>query len=237
VVPGRLLFFSILSEIIRRRGLGQHPGNDLIGQALKGLMNTSFQVSKLRRMVPQLGNPFHLLLLQLLLQLPQHFVNVRHHRTRRSFETHFHLPPAIRVVYLSAAYLRLTLSTDVSDGPFSGIGPFVTFLMKLIAGASRKLYVIADHLKVHESRVVDEWLENHQEQIELFSLPRRAPELNPVEYLNQDLKSGVNAEKLPEDKKELRSNIQRFMHRLVKLPEHVMSYFENHFIQYASGTM
>jgi len=117
-------------------------------------------------------------------------------------------------------------------------GPlFVTFLMKLIAGASRKLYVIADRLKVHESRVVDQWLENHKEQIELFYLPRRAPELNPVEYLNQDMKSGVNAEKLPEDKKELRSNIQRFMHRLAKLPEHVMSYFENHFIQYAAGTM
>jgi hypothetical protein len=35
------------------------------------------------------------------------------------------MPPAIRVVYLSAAYLRLTLSTDVSDGPFSGIGPTI----------------------------------------------------------------------------------------------------------------
>src|SRR5712691_7994529 len=56
-----ITFFSVLSEIIRRRGLGQHPGDDLIGQTLKGLMNPSFQISKLRRMIPQLGNPFQLL--------------------------------------------------------------------------------------------------------------------------------------------------------------------------------
>src|SRR5438093_43706 len=56
VVPGenaasvalaRLLFFCVLGEIVRRRDLGQHPGDDLIRQALKGLMNTSFQISKL----------------------------------------------------------------------------------------------------------------------------------------------------------------------------------------------
>src|SRR3984893_13885831 len=41
VAPARLLFFGILGEIIRHRDLGQHPGDDLIRQALKGLMNTS----------------------------------------------------------------------------------------------------------------------------------------------------------------------------------------------------
>src|SRR5476649_963384 len=122
VVPGRLLFFSILGEIIRRRGLSQHPGDDLIGQAVKNLMNTSFQISKLRRMVSQLRHPLLLLILQLLLQLPQHFVNVRHHRPRRSFDTHFHTPPAIHRIHLSSVYARLTLSTDTSDDPFSGIG-------------------------------------------------------------------------------------------------------------------
>lgn len=114
---------------------------------------------------------------------------------------------------------------------------FVTFLTKLIAGASRKLYLIVDRHPTHEAGIVEEWLQNHESQMQMFYLPRRAPELNPVEYLNQDLKSGVNAEKLPEDKKELRSNIQRFMQRLAKLPEHVVNFFSNPFIQYAAGTM
>jgi transposase len=114
---------------------------------------------------------------------------------------------------------------------------FVTFLAQLLAGVSRKLYLIADRLPAHEATVVDAWVLEHSSQLELFYLPRRAPERNPVEYLNNDLKSGVNAEKLPEDKQELRSNMQRFLHRLAKLPEHVMSYFRNGFVQYAAGTM
>ena len=114
---------------------------------------------------------------------------------------------------------------------------FVTFLAKLIAGATRKLYLIVDRHPTHEAGIVEAWLQNHEKQIKMFYLPRRAPELNPVEYLNNDMKTGVNAEKLPEDKKELRSNIQRFMQSLAKLPEHVISYFSNPFIQYASGTM
>lgn len=114
---------------------------------------------------------------------------------------------------------------------------FVTFLTKLITGASRKLYLIVDRHPTHEAGIVEAWLQDHEKQVTMFYLPRRAPELNPVEYLNNDLKTGVNAEKLPEDKKELRSNIQRFMQSLAKLPKHVFSYFSNPFIQYAAGTV
>ena len=86
-------------------------------------MNTSFQVRKLGRMVPQLGHPLLLLILQLLLDLPQHFVNVLHQRPAFSFDTHFHTPPAIRGVQLVATYTTLVLSPSASDGPFLGIGP------------------------------------------------------------------------------------------------------------------
>src|SRR5271168_4188124 len=100
VAPARLLFFGVLGEIVRRRDLGQHAGDDLIRQALKGLMNTRFQISKLPRMVPQLGHPLPPLILQLLLHLTQDFVNVLHQGPTRSFDTHFHTPPAIHGVYL-----------------------------------------------------------------------------------------------------------------------------------------
>jgi transposase len=114
---------------------------------------------------------------------------------------------------------------------------FVTFLANLIAGASRKIYLIADRLPAHEAAVVDAWVAEHSNQLELFYSPRRAPERMPVEYLNNDMKSQVNAEKLPEDKQELRSHMQRFLQRLAKLPEHVMSYFCNPFVEYAAGTL
>jgi transposase len=112
---------------------------------------------------------------------------------------------------------------------------FLVFLTRLVRGASRKIFLIVDRLKAHDARVVDEWVAQHKDQIELFYLPRYAPELNPEEYLNNDLKGGVNAAGLPEDKPTLRSRIQSFMHRLVQLPEHVRNYFQHPCVQYATG--
>jgi transposase len=114
---------------------------------------------------------------------------------------------------------------------------FIVFLTRLLQGASRKIFLIADRLPAHEAKAVDAWLREREDAIEMFYLPRRAPELNPVEYLNNDIKSRVNAKKLPENENELRSNMQRFLHKLAKLPEHIISYFGHPFIQYAAATM
>jgi transposase len=42
-------------------------------------------------------------------------------------------------------------------------------------------------------RKVRAWVRAHRDEIELFYLPPYAPELNPDEYLNGDLKLGVAA--------------------------------------------
>ena len=111
---------------------------------------------------------------------------------------------------------------------------FIVFLGKLVAGASQKIFLIADRLKAHDAKAVGGWVAEHHNQIELFYLPRYSPELNPDEYLNNDLKGGVNKTGLPDNKEDLRSRIQAFMHRLVQLPEHVRSYFQHPCVQYAA---
>ena len=62
-----------------------------------------------------------------------------------------------------------------------------------------------------------------------------APERNPDEYLNNDLKGGINATGLPDGNEELRSRILGFMIKLLHLPEHVRSYFQHPCVQYAAG--
>jgi transposase len=74
---------------------------------------------------------------------------------------------------------------------------FIVFLSRLIRGASRKIFLIVDRLRAHEAAAVQAWLAEHQEQIEVFPLPRYAPERNADEYLNNDLKGNVNAAGLP----------------------------------------
>ena len=95
--------------------------------------------------------------------------------------------------------------------------------------------MITDRLKAHDDDTVHEWVEAHRDRIRLFYLPKYSPEMNPVEYLNNDMKETVNACGLPDNKETLRSRMQRFMKRLLHLPDHVASYFLHPSVQYASA--
>src|SRR3954449_12897747 len=56
---------------------------------------------------------------------------------------------------------------------------FIVFLARLIAGATKKVFLIVDHLSVHEAAAVDEWLADKKDRIEVSFLPKYAPERNP----------------------------------------------------------
>ena len=67
----------------------------------------------------------------------------------------------------------------------------IRFLKRLIRDAGRKVYLILDNLRVYHPKKVKAWVEEHQAQLALFHLPGCSPDLNPAEYLNNDLKKGV----------------------------------------------
>ena len=112
---------------------------------------------------------------------------------------------------------------------------FLVFLNRLLRSTTGKVFLIVDRLRAHMTPAVQEWVAAHRERIEVFYLPRYAPELNPDEYLNNDLKEEVNKAGLPHDAKEVRSRIQEFMRRLLHLPEHATRYFRHPSVQYASA--
>ena len=49
---------------------------------------------------------------------------------------------------------------------------FLVFLTRLIAGAAKKVFLIVDHLSVHEAAAVDQWLADKTDRIEVFYLPK-----------------------------------------------------------------
>jgi len=112
---------------------------------------------------------------------------------------------------------------------------FIVFLTRLIAGASKKVFLIVDHLSVHEAAAVEEWLADKKDQIELFYLPKYTPERNADEYLNCDLKANINTDGLPKDREELKGKLHRFMQKLSKLPARIASYFQHKLLQYAAA--
>jgi len=114
---------------------------------------------------------------------------------------------------------------------------FLVFLDRLLHGARKKIFLILDRHPAHEAQAVADWVAGQEGRIELFFLPRRAGELNPDEYLHNDLKGQVNAEGMPDTSQELESNIHKFMAKLTELPARVKSYFQHPQVQYAAATL
>jgi transposase len=112
---------------------------------------------------------------------------------------------------------------------------FLVFLGRLLRSTTGKLFLIVDRLQAHQTPAVKAWVAAHSDRLEVFALPRRAPERNPDEYLNNDLKGQVNAEGLPDSKEDLRSRIQGFMRKLFHFPERVRSYFQHPLARYAAA--
>jgi transposase len=110
---------------------------------------------------------------------------------------------------------------------------FVRFLKRLTKDQPRKIFLIVDNLKVHHSKVVQEWLEKHHDNIELFFLPPYAPEKNPDEYLNRDLKLSLSNKSLARNQDQLKKQLVSHMRKIQKLPKRVKSYFKNHNVLYA----
>ncbi|MEP0873233.1 transposase [Trichocoleus desertorum AS-A10] len=114
---------------------------------------------------------------------------------------------------------------------------FLSFLTRLIAKRERKLFWIVDQHPVHRGQQVQQWLTEHKEQIELFYLPSYSPQLNPVEYLNGDVKQGVHSKPPTRNLAQLKRRLISHLRKLQKLPSRIQEYFEHPFIAYASNKM
>jgi transposase len=106
----------------------------------------------------------------------------------------------IRMNSISAISDEGTVRFMTSKGTTDAASSLV-FLGRLLRTSTRKTFLIVDHLRAHEKGTVAGWVEAHKDRIEVSYLPCYAPELNPGEYLNNDLKGGVNEAGLPNSKK------------------------------------
>lgn len=110
----------------------------------------------------------------------------------------------------------------------------IDFMMRLVGKATKKIYLILDNLRVHHSKPVKEWLEDHKHMIEVFYLPAYSPELNPDEYLNCDLKKGVHSGKPARNKSQLKTKARSHMAMLQRKPSRIRKYFKHEKIKYAA---
>ena len=126
-----------------------------------------------------------------------------------------------------------TLRFMIYDGALN-TAIFLKFLRRLIIGAGRKLFVIVDNLRVHRAKVVMAWLAENVDRIELLYLPPYAPECNPDEYVNNDVKQGMARRTTPMDKAAMKAGLRSHMRKLQSRPEKVRSFFQAADVRYAA---
>ncbi len=111
---------------------------------------------------------------------------------------------------------------------------FLTFLRRLIKDAKQKIFLIVDNLTVHHARKVKAWVAAHSQKIELFYLPADAPEHNPDEHLDNDLKQQLRQKPQLRTKDQLKSKIRSAMRHLQRLPERSKRCFSLPAVRYAA---
>jgi transposase len=113
-------------------------------------------------------------------------------------------------------------------------GAVHAFLKRLTESIPEKVFLIVDNLRVHHSVKVRKWVEAHKQRICLYFLPPYAPEHNPDEYLNNDVKQQMKNLPRPDSQDELVQSTASVMRSIQKQPHRVRSYFRAPDVRYAA---
>jgi len=100
----------------------------------------------------------------------------------------------------------------------------------------RKCFLIVDGHPVHKSAAVRTWLAERRERIELFFLPGYAPELNPDELVNQDVKSNALGRQRPANPQQLMHLTRTYLWNTQRQPDLVRRYFQEEHVRYAADS-
>jgi transposase len=110
---------------------------------------------------------------------------------------------------------------------------FIEFLRRLLINATTPIFVIVDGHPTHRAKSVARFVAAQAEKLALFFLPPYSPELNPDEFVWNDLKNNGTGCQLITSLTQLRQMIASHLRQLQQLPELVRSFFHAPTTRYA----
>jgi transposase len=114
------------------------------------------------------------------------------------------------------------------------VAVFLKFLRRLLRQNQRKIFLIIDSHPVHVAKAALRWLKSRRAALRVYFLPGYSPELNPDEYLNQDVKTNAVGRTRPLDRKEMIGNIRAYLRSTQANRSLVKRYFHAEPVRYAS---
>lgn len=134
---------------------------------------------------------------------------------------------------ISAVSNKGHLQFMIIDGRFNS-EVFETFLKQMIKYSRQKVCFVTDGRPAHKTKKLNEWLSANKNKIEVFFLPSYSPDLNPQEYVNQDVKTNVIGKKRLINKVQMHSNVESFMNNRKNDKKQVQKYFHVSYVRYAA---
>jgi transposase len=110
---------------------------------------------------------------------------------------------------------------------------FLRFLRRLLRHAPGRVFLIIDRHPVHLAAEVARWVAKRSERLQLFFLPSYSPDLNPDEFLNNDVKANALGRRRPRDDQEMLASVRAYLWSTQRQPTVVQSYFQAPGVQYA----
>lgn len=111
---------------------------------------------------------------------------------------------------------------------------FITFLKRLVHNAAKPIFLILDGHPSHKAKMVAKFVESLDGRLRLFFLPPYSPELNPDEYVWNDLKNNTVGRQFVSGPDALKRAVTGFLRFLQRTPERVRAYFQNFNVKYAA---
>jgi transposase len=113
---------------------------------------------------------------------------------------------------------------------------FIAFVRRLLRQRrGRKIFLILDGHSAHCSAESRAWLDAHAARIRVFFLPTYSPDLNPDEYLNNDVKTNAVGRQRPADESQLIANLETYLRDTQRRPNIIKRYFHAEAVRYAAG--
>ena len=111
---------------------------------------------------------------------------------------------------------------------------FITFLTRLLANRPTKVWVILDNHPTHRGRAVTQWAHQQGDRLRLVFLPGYSPELNPAEYLNNDVKANAQRRGRARTERSLLKKVRSYLFATQFRAEYVCAYFRAVAVRYAA---
>lgn len=112
---------------------------------------------------------------------------------------------------------------------------FIKFLRRLLRTVPGNIYLIVDRHTAHKAAETKRWLTAHADRIRMFLLPGYSPQLNPDEFLNNDVKSNALGRRRPASREEMAADVHGYLRSTQRQPAVVRSLFRAPSVRYAAA--